>query len=112
MIIENVDSGNNCLDECVDYEPFSSDSWNGRSVTIVKAVNTTVVDRMVLCGERCNGEATFHGMVDTDENKSVDAEVKVESENGQFSGSVSGGINQDRDGDTTGKVEVETTFKF
>ena len=68
--------------------------------------------RIILCGERCNGEATLHAMVDTDENKSVDIEVEVESESGRFSGSFSGGVSQDRDGNTSGKVEVDGSIKF
>jgi hypothetical protein len=81
-------------------EDFSSASWNGRSVSIVP------------CGERCNGEATLHAMIDTDENKTVEVEVEVESKDGRFSGSISGEVSQDHDGKTTGKVETEWSVKF
>ncbi len=93
------------------HEP-SSGSWNGRLVTTENAPNSDLADRVDFCGERCNGEATLHAMVDTDDNKNIDANIKVESESGRVSGSISGSISQDQDGNTTGKVEASSTIKF
>lgn len=98
-------------DKYEDHEP-SSGSWNGRLVTTENAPNSDLADRVDFCGERCNGEATLHAMVDTDDNKNIDANIKVESESGRVSGSVSGSISQDQDGNTTGKVEASSTIKF
>ena len=108
MSIGNISSDSESYEY---YEP-SSGQWNSRSVTIENASNSNLTGRVVLCGEKCNGEATLHAMVDTDDNKSVDLEVEVESESGRFSGSVSGGVSQDRDGNTSGKVEIDGSIKF
>lgn len=108
MSIESISSES----EAYEYYESSSGQWNGRPVTIENASNSNLIGRVVLCGERCNGEATLHAMVDTDDNKSVDLEVEVESESGRFSGPVSGGVSQDRDGNTTGKVEADWSVKF
>ena len=99
MSIEVINTESETLysnyDEC-----FSSSCWNGRSVSIVP------------CGGRCNGEASLHAMIDTDDNKSVEVEIEVESKDGRFSASISGEVSQDHDGETTGKVETEWSITF
>lgn len=113
MGIENVGVESGAIySDIYESDELSPAPWNGRLVTIENASNRDLVARIVLCGERCNGEATLHAMVDTDDNKSIDLEVEVESENGRFLGSISGEVSQDKDGNTTGKVETDWSFKF
>ena len=86
MSIENIDTADASSDTYGTLGQFSLDSWNGRSVTIENITNKDLTNRIILCGERCHGEASFDISLDNDENKSVDAEVKVESEDGKISG--------------------------
>ena len=101
-----------------------SSDWNGRTVT-KEGSSIEIVPpshfyqsrregiesfgaRIVLCG----GEVSVRGSADTDGNKDVEVEVKAESADRKSSGSISGGISQDSDGNTSGKVEVDYTIRF
>ena len=112
MSIENIDAGGASSDTYGTLGQFFSDSWNGRSVTMEHTNNKDLTNRMILCGERCHGEASFDVSLDNDENKSVDAEVKVESEDGKISASVSGNMSQDKAGDTRAEVKFGGKIEF
>lgn len=65
-----------------------------------------------LCGENIDHEVSARGSIDTEGNRSVEIEYEASSKDGDISGSVSGSVSQDSDGNVGGKVEVETSWSF
>ena len=106
----STESGNIYSDHNI-YEA-SSESWNGRSVTVESASNRDLFGRIVLCGEKCHGEVSADFSIYPDNNKSAEIEVEIERNNGRVSGYVSGEITQDKDGDTKTEIHVGGTWDF
>jgi outer membrane usher protein FimD/PapC len=96
------------------YQSSPSSNWEGRSVNIetTHITNSIPFDKVVTCGERCHGEVSADFSVSSDGSKSAEVEVELESEDGKNSGYVSGEVSQDKDGDTSGKVEAGYSVKF
>jgi len=110
MSVESISiASENIYSDCDEYE---SSSWNGRSVTVESASNSELVGRIVLCGERCHGEVSADFSVGTDNNKSADVEVEIESEDGNVSGYVGGEVNQGKEGNTHAEIKGGVTIKF
>ena len=115
----------------IDLYERNQPNWNGRHVNKSQLQNLSSFRNMIFskteaeplrysyndaeiitCGETVDGEVSARGSIDTEGNKDVEVEIEVSSKDGNISGSVSGGITQDKGGHTEGRVEVEGIWYF